>query len=329
MTAMYLQVLGSGSWGLALARLLANNGHRVRLWAREEDGPDLLREERRSPYFLPGILLPREIEVSRETDPAVEAVVLAVPSHAMRAVIQAHPFSPATIRINVAKGIENDTLLRMDEIIHEVSGPCPVVTLSGPSHAEEVAQDLPASLVVAGNDLTVCRKVQQAFMADVFRVYTSTDITGVELGGALKNVIAIAAGVCDGFRLGDNAKAALITRGLAEITRLGVAMGADPLTFAGLSGMGDLIVTCESRHSRNRGLGECIARGEAPENFEKTSHMVAEGVRTTKSAVALARKYGVDMPITGQVYRVLFEGGDPRQSIAALMQRGPKPELRG
>ncbi|HPJ99078.1 MAG TPA: NAD(P)H-dependent glycerol-3-phosphate dehydrogenase [Candidatus Hydrogenedentes bacterium] len=326
---MYVQVMGSGSWGLALARRLAMNGHHVRLWAREQDGPDMLRDERRSPYFLPGILLPREIEVSREADPEVEAVVLAVPSHGMRAVLEAHPFSPATIRINAAKGIENTTLLRMDEVIHEVSGPCPVVTLSGPSHAEEVARDLPASLVAAGVDLGVCQTVQQVFMADAFRVYTSTDIAGVGLGGALKNVIAIAAGVCDGFQLGDNAKAALITRGLAEITRLGVAMGADPLTFAGLSGMGDLIVTCESRHSRNRGLGERIARGEAPEDFEKTSHMVAEGVRTTQSAVALARKYGVDMPICGQVHRVLFEGGDPRQSIAALMQREPKPELRG
>jgi len=325
---MYLQVLGSGSWGLALARLLAINGHRVRLWAREEDGPDMLRDERRSPHYLPGVTLPGQIDVSRETDPTAEAVVLAVPSHAMRAVVKAHPFSSNAIRINVAKGIENDTLLRMDEVIRDVSGPSPVVTLSGPSHAEEVAQDLPASLVVAGDDAGVCKKVQQAFMSYVFRVYTSSDIIGVQLGGALKNVIALAAGVCDGFQLGDNAKAALLTRGLAEITRLGVAMGAEPLTFAGLSGMGDLIVTCTSRHSRNRGLGERIARGEAPDDFEKTSHMIAEGVRTTKSAVALARRFNVEMPITEQVYRVLFEGADPSQSIAALMQRGPKPELR-
>lgn len=325
---MYVQVVGSGSWGIALARLLANNGHRVRLWARDEDGPDLLRNERRSPHYLPGVLLPEAIEVSRETDPDAEAVVLAVPSHAMRPVVNAHRFSPEAIRINVAKGIENETLLRMDEIIREVHGPCPVVTLSGPSHAEEVAQGLPASLVVAGDDADICKQVQQVFMSDVFRVYTSPDIIGVELGGALKNVIAIAAGVCDGFQLGDNAKAALITRGLAEITRLGVAMGAQPLTFAGLSGMGDLIVTCASRHSRNRALGERIATGETPDDFEQTSHMVAEGVRTTKSAVALARKYGVDMPIAEQVYRVLFEGADPQQSVSALMERGPKAEWR-
>ena len=177
--------------------------------------------------------------------------------------------------------------------------------------------------------MKVCENVQQMFMSDVFRVYTSPDIVGVELGGSLKNVIAIAAGVCDGYQLGDNAKAALITRGLAEITRLGVAMGADPLTFAGLSGMGDLIVTCESRHSRNRGLGERIAKGEAPGDFEKSSHMIAEGVRTTASTVALAKKFDVEMPIGEQVYRVLFEGADPRQSVAALMERGPKSESGG
>lgn len=325
---MHLQVVGSGSWGLALARLLAIHGHRVRLWARDADGPDMLRDERRSPHYLAGVTLPGSIEVSRETEPEVDAAVLAVPSHAMRAVVEAHPFSRETIRINVAKGIENGTLLRMDEVIQQVSGPCPVVTLSGPSHAEEVALDLPASLVVAGEDMAVCEVVQDAFMSDAFRVYTSPDIIGVELGGALKNVIAIAAGVCDGFQLGDNAKAALITRGLAEIARLGVAMGANPLTFAGLSGMGDLIVTCASRHSRNRGLGERIAHGEAPEDFEKASHMIAEGVRTTKSVVALARKFGVEMPISEQAYRVLFEGADPKQSIAALMQRGPKAEWR-
>ncbi|MEA3365584.1 MAG: NAD(P)H-dependent glycerol-3-phosphate dehydrogenase [Candidatus Hydrogenedentes bacterium] len=323
-----MQVVGSGSWGLALARLLAINGHRVRLWARDEDGPDMLRDERRSPHYLPGVALPAQIEVSRETDPYAEAAVLAVPSHAMRNVVEEHPFSRKTLRINVAKGIENETLLRMDEVIHDVSGPCPVVTLSGPSHAEEVAQELPASLVVAGEDANICERVQHAFMSDVFRVYTSPDIIGVELGGSLKNVIAIAAGVCDGFQLGDNAKAALITRGLAEITRLGVAMGAEPLTFAGLSGMGDLIVTCASRHSRNRALGERIAKGEATVDFERTSHMIAEGVRTTKSAVALARKYNVEMPITEQVYRVLFEGADPRQSVSALMERGPKAEWR-
>lgn len=325
---MDVQVVGSGSWGLALARLLATNGHRVRLWARDEDGPDILRDERRSPHYLSGVTLPADIEVARETDPDAEAAVLAVPSHAMRAVVEAHPFSPQTIRINVAKGIENETLLRMSEVVHEVSGRCPVVTLSGPSHAEEVARDLPASLVVAGDDANVCRTVQQVFMCDVFRVYTSVDIIGVELGGALKNVIAIAAGVCDGFQLGDNAKAALITRGLAEISRLGVAMGAEALTFAGLSGMGDLIVTCASRHSRNRALGERIAKGEAPDDFERTSHMVAEGVRTTKSAVALARKYNVEMPITEQVHRVLFEGAGAEQSIGVLMQRGPKAEWR-
>ena len=258
---MNIQVIGAGSWGLALARLLALNGHTVRLWCREEDGPDQLRETRQSPFYLPGVRLPEPVEVTRDVDPETELAVLAVPSHAMRAVCGQYPLSPATLRVSVAKGIENDTLLRMNEVIREVAGACPVVALSGPSHAEEVARDMPASVVAAGTDQDVCAAVQKVFMAQMFRVYTSPDIIGVEMGGALKNVIAIAAGVSDGLGLGDNTKAALITRGLAEITRLGVAMGADPLTFAGLSGMGDLIVTCASRHSRNRAVGERIAKG--------------------------------------------------------------------
>lgn len=323
---MYIQVVGSGSWGLALARLLALKGHRVRLWAREEDGPDTLRRTRRSPWFLPGLTLPDSVEVDRETEPGVEIAVLAVPSHAMRAVLSDHSFSAKTLRVSVAKGIENDTLLRMSEVIREVHGTCPVAALSGPSHAEEVAQDLPASVVAASTDHAVCRAVQEAFMGDTFRVYTSADIIGVELGGALKNIIAIAAGVCDGFGLGDNSKAALITRGLAEIARLGVVMGADPLTFAGLSGMGDLIVTCTSRHSRNRALGEQIGKGKTLEEATAGSHMVAEGVRTTQGAMALARHYGVEMPITEQVHRVLFENVRPHEAVRALMRREAKPE---
>ncbi len=323
---MIIQIIGGGSWGLAIARTLAINGRKVKLWCRDEDRPDLLRETRESPIYLPGIRFPESMEVCDKVDPDADIAVLAVPSHIMRLAIEQHPLSKNTIRVSVAKGIENGTLLRMEQVIAEKSPGTPITTLSGPSHAEEVARELPASVVVAGNDQDACTKVQEAFMSKTFRVYTSTDSVGVELGGALKNVMAIAAGVCDGFGLGDNTKAALITRGLAEITRLGVAMGADPHTFAGLSGMGDLIVTCASQHSRNRALGERIAKGNTLDQAQAASPMVAEGVRTTKSAHALAAREGVEMPITQQVYKVLFEGADPRRAISELMLREPKPE---
>lgn len=324
---MKIQVVGAGSWGLALARLLALNGHDVRVWCREEDDPDSLRETRESLLFLPGVKIPESIEISTETDPDSEIAVLAVPSHVMRTVVERYPFSPDTIRVSVAKGIENDTLMRMDEVIHEVSGEVPVVVLSGPSHAEEVARDKPCSVCVAGADSQACDKVQDAFHSPNFRVYTTPDVIGVELGGALKNVIAIAAGVCDGLQLGDNTRAALITRGLAEISRLGVAMGADPITFAGLSGMGDLIVTCTSTHSRNHSVGVRIAHGMTPDEAESASPMVAEGVRTAKSVHALSKKYEVETPISEQVYRVLFEGANASQALTNLMTREAKSEL--
>lgn len=324
---MDIQVIGAGSWGLALARVLCVNGHRVRIWCREEDDPERLKATRESSVYLPGVKLPDDVEVVREVDPACDMAVLAVPSHAMRSVVAQYPLSDDVIRVSVAKGIENESLMRMEEVIHDVCGPCTVVALSGPSHAEEVAQDRLTSVCVAGPDAMACEQVQMAFNNDTFRVYTSPDIVGVELGGALKNIIAIAAGVSDGFDLGDNARAALITRGLAEMSRLGSACGAAALTFAGLSGLGDLIVTCSSRHSRNRALGERIASGTTVDQALAASPMVAEGVRTTKSARALARREGVEMPITAQVYRVLFENADPREAITELMIRDPKPEL--
>lgn len=323
---MNIQVMGSGSWGLALARLVALNGHNVSVWCRPEDNPEALRETREAPDFLPGIKIPDSIDIVTETDPDVDIVVLAVPSHVMRVVLKNHSFSPNTIRVNVAKGIENNTLLRMDEVIHEVHGDCPVVVLSGPSHAEEVARDLPASLCAAGVDEAACLAVQEAFQSPSFRVYTTPDIIGVELGGSLKNIIAIAAGVCDGYGLGDNAISALVTRGLVEISRLGVALGADPQTFSGLSGMGDLITTCLSKHSRNRAVGQRLAQGMGVEEALAASPMVAEGVRTTQSAHALSIKLGVDMPITHQVYRVLFEDANPKEAITALMTREAKSE---
>ncbi|PCJ56046.1 MAG: glycerol-3-phosphate dehydrogenase [Candidatus Hydrogenedentota bacterium] len=324
---MKIQVVGAGSFGLALTKLLAQNGHQVSILCRQEDNPDTLRKTRERPDFLPGVLLPDSVEVVTDTESDVDMAVLAVPSHVMRLVVGANAFSPETIRVSVAKGIEEDSLMRMDEVIHQVCGACPMVALSGPSHAEEVGRERPTIVCAASADSVACEKVQEAFRSSYFKVYTTQDIIGVELGGALKNVIAIAAGVCDGLGLGDNALAALMTRGLAEMSRLGVAMGADPLTFSGLSGMGDLIVTCSSQHSRNRAVGTKIASGMTLKEALADSPMVAEGVRTTKSAHALAQRHGVEMPITHQVHRVLFEDADPRQAITQLMMRESRSEL--
>lgn len=323
---MNVQVIGSGSWGLALACVLEGNGNNVRLWCRPEDDPDTLRRTRQNKTYLPGVLLPDSIDVVTEVADDSDIDVFAVPSHAMRPVAAALPLSESAVRVTVAKGIENDTLLRMSQVIEMVAPGGPVVALSGPSHAEEVGRGLPASLVAAGSDIAACEAVQQAFFTDNFRVYTSPDIVGVELGGSLKNVIAIAAGACDGFGLGDNAKAALVTRGLAEISRLGVVCGADPLTFAGLSGMGDLITTCMSGHSRNRRVGERIAKGETLQAILDSSPMVAEGVRTTRSAVALAKEKNVELPIAETVHGVLFDGVPPGEAIQGLLQREAKPE---
>lgn len=323
---MRIQVIGSGSWGLALTRLLALNGHAVNLWCRQEDNPEALRETRESKQYLPGVFLPDSVAVGGDVDRHAEMVVYAVPSHAMRNVVPQFSFDGNPIRVSVAKGIENQTLLRMSEVIGALAPGAAVVALSGPSHAEEVGKGLPASVVAAGEDGPARQAVQDAFFSNSFRVYTSPDIVGVELGGSLKNVVAIAAGVCDGLGLGDNAKSALITRGLAEMARLGKACGADPLTFAGLSGMGDLITTCTSKHSRNRAVGEAIASGKSLDDILSQSPMVAEGVRTTQSAAALAKKMDVDMPLTDAAHQVLFEGLSPAAAIESLMAREAKPE---
>ena len=323
---MKIQVVGAGGWGLALTRLLALNGHRVLLWCREEDHPEALRETRQSPIYLPGVLLPDTVEVVRDVESDVEMAVWAVPSHAMRLMVDRYRFSPETIMVSVAKGIENGSLLRMSQVIEEVIPGATVVAFSGPSHAEEVGRDLPATVVAAGKDLNASECVQQAFMSANFRVYTTSDIVGVEFGGSLKNVIAIATGVCDGLGLGDNAKAAVMTRGMAEMARLGVAHGANPLTFAGLSGMGDLITTCCSRHSRNRAVGEHIAEGWTLERIQNATPMVAEGIRTAQSARDLARRDNIEMPIAEQVWRLLFENANPRDAVAELMRRDAKPE---
>ena len=321
-----VQIIGGGSWGLALAAHLARSGRAVRLWCRAEDDPRQLRSTRRSPYFLPGFQLPEEVDVSEEVDAAPGVAVYAVPSHAMRLAATEFPFPETTFRVSVAKGIENNTLKRMSEVLADAAPGGPVVALSGPSHAEEVAYALPASLVAASPEPEPRVRVQALFNSDTLRVYTSPDLAGVELGGALKNVVAIAAGICDGLALGDNARAALITRGLAEMRRLGEAYGAQPFTFTGLSGMGDLIVTCTSRHSRNRALGEGIAQGKSLEDLLGGTHMVSEGVRTAGAARALAARAGVDMPITEEVCAILFEGKAPAEAIHDLLSRDPKPE---
>jgi glycerol-3-phosphate dehydrogenase (NAD(P)+) len=321
-----IQVLGAGSFGLALTRLLANNGHAVRLWCRRPEEAEALRQTGSSPDYLPGIRLPEGVEVAAGIDARADLVVLCVPSHALRGVLAALPLPEGATRLSVAKGIELDTLRRMSEVIAEAAPGGPVAVLSGPSHAEEVARDLPTSVVVASQCDEAAAQAQAAFFSRAFRVYTSSDVVGVELGGALKNVIAIAAGVGDGLGFGDNAKAALITRGLAEMARLGVACGADALTFAGLSGMGDLIATCGSRHSRNRAVGEAIARGSDLEHALGATTMVAEGVRTTRSAKALADRAGVEMPIVAAVHQVLYEGASPLAALAGLLTREAKPE---
>ncbi len=323
---MRVQVVGAGSFGLALARVVALNGHTVRLWCRREAETEELLRTRSSRAYLPNVHLPESVDLDRNPDRTADLVLLAVPSHALRTVLRDLPLPAQAIRVSVAKGIEVDTLMRMSEVIAETAPGGPIAVLSGPSHAEEVADDLPTSVVIAAAEATAAEAAQEVFFSTMFRVYTSNDVTGVELGGALKNVIAIGAGVCDGFGLGDNAKAALITRGLAEIARLGIACGADPITFSGLGGMGDLIATCESRHSRNRAVGEAIAQGKTLEEILAGTTMVAEGVRTAKSAVALAAKMDVEMPIASAVHRVLYEGASAQEALVELLTRGAKPE---
>lgn len=313
-----------------MAVLLHGNGHEVRLWGRLPAEVDPILAARENKLLLPGVKIPAAINVTLDDALALrgaELVVLAVPSHGMRPICQRlKPVLPATATlVHVAKGIEVDTDKRMGEVVAEVLGRETAV-LSGPSHAEEVGRGVPTAVVVAGSQ---AGKVQSAFMNERFRIYTHDDVAGVELGGAMKNVIAIAAGVCDGIGFGDNTKAALCTRGMAEMARLGVAAGARRETFFGLSGVGDLIVTAFSRHSRNRGFGERLGRGESPEQIIAGMTMVAEGVRTAKSAWQLARKLGVDLPITREVYAALYEGKAPAAAIRDLMAREAKPEFYG
>ncbi len=329
-----IAVLGGGSWGLAFALHLHRCGYNLGIWEFNSDDAKLIDEKREHPDKLPGISIPREIEVSDDIAQIAEdaeMIVLAVPSHAVREVSRHYaPFrDKQTFILNLAKGLEVDTLMRMSEVIPAEIGDeysNMVMTLSGPSHAEEVSKQIPTTVTVAGNDEGNLKAVQEAITSDYFRIYTNTDIVGVELAGSLKNIIAIAAGICDGLEFGDNTKGALLTRGLTEITRLGLAMGASHETFAGLSGLGDLITTCLSRHSRNRYVGEQIGRGKTLGEVLSQMKMVAEGINTTNAAYRLSRKHGVEMPITNQMYAILFEEKAPLKAVNDLMSRDPKSE---
>ena len=332
---MRIAVLGAGSWGTTLAVLLANNSHQINLWSYRESDAEIIRTTHENPSFLPGIKIPDAVKATSDLHEATansEMLVAAIPSQYLRAVVsqlQGLSFE-GRIVVNVAKGVENGTLMTMSEMLHDVLPqlkPNNIATLSGPSHAEEVSQKIPTTVVAASSDMNTSRLVQATFMTPYFRVYVSNDLRGVELGGSLKNVIAIAAGIVDGANLGDNTKAALMTRGIAEITRVGVKLGAHERTFSGLSGIGDLMVTCMSRHSRNRHVGVEIGKGRKLDEILSEMVMVAEGVETTKSARALAKKVGVEVPIVDEVYKMLFEGKNPHDACYDLMTRDPKGEV--
>lgn len=327
---MKITVLGSGGWGTALSLLLLRNGHQVTLWSYVEAESANLRQNRENPV-LPGIPLPQELTLTANLEcvRGSGVVVVATPSFAVRQTMNKALglLDEGTVLVSVSKGIEENTSLTLTQVIEEVTqGRFPIAALSGPSHAEEVARDMPTSVVAAAKDRHIAEMVQDLFMAPMFRVYTTDDVVGVELGAALKNVIALCAGICDGLGFGDNTKAALMTRGLSEMARLGQAMGGRRETFAGLTGAGDLMVTCTSQHSRNRRCGILIGQGALPRDAVREIGMVVEGYYAAASAMTLAQKLGVDMPITQAVWRVLYRGKDPKTAALELMVREKKPE---
>lgn len=331
---MKIAVIGAGGWGTALAVLLGGNGHFVALWARNPATVQELCATRHNKRYLPGVTLPPNVDCTCDLAAATAGaaiIILAAPSHAVRAAAAAAAphVAAGAIVVSAAKGLEIGSLKRMSEVIAEEipAAADRVVALSGPNHAEEVGARQPAAAVAASTSRQAAEAVQEALMTPYFRVYTNPDIVGVELGGALKNIIALGTGIGDGLGYGDNAKATLMTRGLAEITRLGVAMQAQPLTFAGLSGLGDLIATCTSRHSRNRRAGLALAAGKPVGEIEGETGMVVEGVRSACAAYALSRRLDVEMPITAEIYRVLYAGASPREAVGRLMRRGRTHEL--
>lgn len=323
-------VIGAGSWGTALAILLNENGNEVTLWSHRESEAESIRTTRRTAK-LPEITLPEKIAVTSDLKAAVsqkEVLILVVPSTCVRETARKMSayVEAGTIVVSAAKGIEESTLKTMTDIVEELIPQAETAVLSGPSHAEEVAKGLPTTCVVGARQEKTARFLQHIFMSPVFRVYISSDMLGIELGGALKNVIALAAGIADGMGYGDNAKAALITRGIVEIGRLGMKMGGKLETFSGLTGIGDLIVTCASMHSRNRRAGILMGQGCSMEEAMRQVNMVVEGVYSARSAQKLAEKYKTELPIIEQVNKILFEGKDPRDAVSELMLRDTKQE---
>lgn len=325
-----ITVLGSGGWGIALACALDQRGHSVSLWSKFEEEVSLLQRERCNSKLLPGVTIPETVGITGDIRVAAasELVVMAVPSFATRSTAQLlrGVLKDGTYVVNVGKGFERDTLKCLSTVIEEELPAARVVVLSGPSHAEEVARGVPTSLVAASRDLSAAEWVQDAVFTPRIRVYTNDDVLGIEIGGALKNVIALCAGICDGLQLGDNTKAAMMTRGLSEIARLGVKMGAREETFMGLTGVGDLIVTCMSMHSRNRRFGILIGQGVAPKEALEQIGMTVEGYHACAIAQELAKKYGVDMPIVQECYNILYDSTPPSQAIDNLMLRPRKHE---
>ena len=324
-------VLGAGSWGTTLANLLARKGDEVRLWAYEPEVVESVNRSRENVMFLPGVALSAKIRAlgdARQAVAGAKVIVSAPPSHAVRGVIRGlgDAVAPGTLVVSATKGIEADTLALMSAVFAECLPQVRFAVLSGPSFAAEVCEGQPTAVVAAARDEATAQAAQRVFATPVFRVYSNLDVTGVELAGALKNVIAVAAGIAEGLGMGYNPRAALITRGLAEITRLGVAMGADPLTFAGLAGMGDLVLTTTGSLSRNRSLGVALAEGQSFEHYRTTHRSVAEGANTSLAGAALARRLGIELPITEQVCEVLFRGKAPREAIHELMGRELKSE---
>jgi glycerol-3-phosphate dehydrogenase (NAD(P)+) len=331
---MRITVLGAGSWGTTLAVLLSSNSHQVILWAHREDHAQAIIASRENRTLLPGVKIPGNIEITSDLEQSVsrcDLLVAAVPVQFIRPIgerLRSHDFTSTTI-VNVSKGIENSSLMTMSGVLLDVLPTVRqenIVTLSGPSFAEEVSRQVPTAVVAASTDLGVAKKVQQAFMTPYFRVYSSDDIRGVELAGSIKNVIAIGAGIADGAGFGDNTKAAIMTRATVELSRLGTVMGAQQRTFAGLSGIGDLIATCMSKHSRNRHVGEEIGKGRKLRAVLADMVMVAEGVATTRSVHDLSVKYNVELPISNEVFEVLFEDKDPIAATSDLMTRDAKGE---
>lgn len=327
----HVTFLGGGSFGTALAVMLAKSGQKVRIWDRNTEIAEDINIKRENIRYLPNVVLPNNIEAYTDMEKALngaEFVVLAVPSHVIRSVSRSISgyINKDMIVATIAKGIEEETGKRLSEIIKEEIPQSSPVVLSGPSHAEEVALDIPTVVVASSTDMDCAQKVQDLFMTNKFRVYTNDDLIGVEIGGAVKNIIALAAGISDGIGFGDNTKAALMTRGMSEIMRIGTRLGGRPDTFSGLTGMGDMIVTCTSMHSRNRRAGMLIGQGKSVDEAVREVGMVVEGIKACRAFYELKEKVGVSMPITNELYNVLFKGKDPKYAVYELMTRDKKDE---